>query len=110
MPTEETVTTDVKVSDAEIDNLVGRGIIRVLRYVGNFVYSLADVLLPMFFYIGILVLVLFNILIAVDGVDAVDINCFYNWAFCVLAGIIWLTLERLGAPARLAKWLKIDEV
>ncbi len=107
---ETEVVTQKEVTDAEIDNLVGRGIVRVLRYIGNFVYRLADALLPMGFYVGILMLTMFNTQLAIKGVDAVGVASFRVWSFYVLAGITWLVLERCGIPENLAKWLKIDEI
>jgi len=110
METEESITTNVKVSDAEIDNLVGRGIIRVLRYVGYFVYHVADILVPMLFYCGIFMLTMFNTQFIYGGVDFVDHTRFYIWAIYTLIGIVWILLKKINVFENLAKWLKIDEV
>ncbi|MCK9576250.1 MAG: hypothetical protein M0R51_10025 [Clostridia bacterium] len=109
MTTEESITTNVKVSDAEIDNLVGRGIIRVLRYAGNFVYSLSRIAFPSMFYIGTVMCLVSCIAYTMSG-DISLYDCISSWLFCTFLGAVWLTLESDNMISRFAKLLKINEV
>lgn len=109
MKMEESITTNVKVSDAEIDNLVGRGIIRVLRYIGYFAYKLANIFIPYMYYGGVLIISLSALSLSMGYELENDIDLKF-WAIGAFVGVWWFMFERAGFIERLAKWLKIDEV
>jgi len=109
MTTEESIT--VKVPDAEIDKIISRGIIRVLRYAGNFVYVILDSILPVMFYCGTVFCLATSIGYMLTG-DTGVLSYLKPVLIFTFLGAVWLSLEsgRNGMMNRLAKWLKIDEV
>jgi hypothetical protein len=105
--TEESIT--VKVPDSEIDKIISRGIIRVARYIGNFVYMLSSIAFPALFYIGTVMC----LAICIAYTMSEDISLYRwisSWLFYTLLGAVWLSLEHTGMISRFAKLLKIDEV
>jgi len=105
--TEESIT--VKVPDAEIDKLIGRGIIRVLRYAGNFVYRMLCDLVPIAYYVGSIIL-LFQAVAHSYTLEPINPDGVFTWMLIVLFSAFWMCAANMGVPARFAKLLKIDEV
>jgi hypothetical protein len=107
MTTEESI--NVKIPDSEIDKIIGRGIIRVARYAGNFVYCMLCDLSPIAYYVGSVTL-LCQVVAHSYTLEPINPDGVFTWMLIVLFSAFWMCASNMGVPARFAKWLKIDEV
>jgi hypothetical protein len=101
-------TVEKNVSNAELDSMLAKGLVRVLRYILYAVVLLLDMLLPVAFYAFVLIAAAFSIA-HVAGVEQIMDNsaikeCVIQ-AYIGFCGMVWLAFERTGTTQQLKDYL-----